>query len=242
MTKVKVLVVPGTSETHEGDTSTVVSGLLKNVTDQLDPAIFESVWFPYDASYGYPEPYGDSRDQAVDAVVDYIVARPDDEFVLLGYSQGAVVVGDAANRLKLTNAVKILGVCAVADGLRHAGQGRKTPGYGIAGQRWIDNTRWPVWQIVADGDPICNLPKNNPLRPLAGITEFMGMDLRRWMLDLQRKLNSGGIQPWNFLDMQSWIMGAAYLRGYLWDGKHTRAYVLDGHTDEAAALIKTVRI
>ena len=241
MAKVKVLCLPGTSETHEGDTSTVASGMLKNITDQLDPAIFEIVWFPYDASYGYPETYGDSRDQAVEAVFEYVLARPGDEFVLLGYSQGAVIVGDVSNLLLNTGA-KVLGVCAVADGIRHAGQGRKTPGYGIAGQRWIYDTKWPVWQIVADGDPICNLPKNNPLRPLAGITEYMSKDLRRWFLDLQRKLTVGGIQPWNFLDMQSWIMGAAYLRGYLWDKRHTDHYVWDGHCDEAAALIKTVRM
>src|SRR6478735_1821510 len=97
MAKIKVLCVPGTSETHKGDTSTAVSGMIKNITDQLDPEIFEPIWFPYDASYGYPEPYGDSRDQAVEAVFEYVLARPGDEFVLIGYSQGTVIVGDVSN-------------------------------------------------------------------------------------------------------------------------------------------------
>lgn len=236
---ITVLCLPGTSETDLSDVDTTPSGMLKNITDLLDPARFTAVELPYNASYGYPEPYGDSRDQAVNAVVDWCIAH-DGPIVLLGYSQGAVVCGDAANRLRQNAAVELVGVALLADGCRHRDQGRKTNGYGIAGERYVFDDRYPVWQIVADGDPICNLPKDNALRWIADATEYMGRDLRKWFQNMLKKAQARQFQEWNGLNLASWIWAIGYARGYLVDGRHTWHYVADGHCAELAALINTL--
>lgn len=237
---ITVLILPGTGETSETDVDTTPSGMSKNVTDQLDPARFVGVELPYAASYGYPDPYGDSRDQAVDAVIAYVEAHPDDKFILLGYSQGAAVVGRASNLLRKAGNTQILGVGLIADPERHRDQGRRTNGYGIVGERYVTDDRWPVWTMVADGDPICNLPHDNALRWVADMSEFMGRDLRRWVLTAANKAAARAFQEWNGLNPAAWFGAIEYGKNYLFKGRHTIAYVKDGHCDELAAYINTV--
>lgn len=237
---ITVLCLPGTSETSLDDVDTTPSGMCKNVTDQLDPARFTCVELPYSASYGYPDAYGDSRDQAVAAVLEYVADHPTEKIVLLGYSQGAVVVGRASNLLRKAGNTQIVGVGLIADGERHRDQGRRTNGYGIVKERYVTDDRWPVWTMVADGDPICNLPKDNALRWIGDMSEFMGRDLRRWFLDLSMKTTSRGFQEWNGLNPAAWFGAVEYAQNYLTRGRHTVAYVKDGHCDELAAYINTV--
>ncbi|NKS98747.1 PE-PPE domain-containing protein [Rhodococcus hoagii] len=132
MSRGTVLVVEGTG----------VSTLLEAVTDRLDPELWDHQIVDYPAEYGMAGSYAASRDIGTANLVDAIAAQKARPVALLGYSQGAQIVGDTAELVASTGYDPLADVRAVAlvsDPMRPAGKsiGGLGTGYGIAGQRDI---------------------------------------------------------------------------------------------------------
>lgn len=237
---IDVLVVGGTGESFPGDTRTEVTGLLKNITDQLDPTRFRPIWVNYPASYGHPMSYAASKAVGKANLTRAIEDTPNPA-ILIGYSQGACIVGDLAAELHKHPHLDVRGVGLVADPERHEGQyfGPRPGGYGVAGSRFVDNTDRPVWSVAAMGDTISALPVGNPIRMIADLTAFMDFtDPTEWGRQLLERAKAGQWQHWwDWRNWRTWAGAIAYARGYLIDGRHTTAYINDGHLDRLAAAI-----
>lgn len=223
-----VVCLGGTSETFSGDTRLVppLGSMLEAVT-RLLPDSWPKVWVPYPAVYAQgPGGYGASVEAGVLAAARAVDAA-EGRVYLLGFSQGATSAGNLARRIQLGQfpALSLSGVGLIADPLRHRSQGfpGQTSGYGIGGERWIDPGLFPVWQAAAPGDPICRLPAGNALRSLADLSEFYApghADV--WIADLRAKLEAGRFQRWwDLRGLLAYSSAAAWLRGYLFDGRHT---------------------
>ena len=224
---ITVLVCGGTSETGSWDTRTDVPGMLADSAKRLDSR-FRAQWVPYPAVYGTSMPYDESVRLGAGALlsqIDQLIGAP---FVLWGYSQGCDVVRQALALLE--PGADCLGVGMLADPGRHpdqwAGMARKPEGYGIRGAFRIDNSRFPVWSLSAQGDPISSLPAGNPLRLIADLTDMMGLagpaQRLAWFADMVAKITAGQLQPWWTADhWRDWGGALAFARGYVIDGRHT---------------------
>jgi hypothetical protein len=96
--------------------------------------------------------------------------------------------------------------------------------------------------MAATGDPIAALPVGNPLRTLADGTEFMSANLPDWFnRTLEQAKKQQWQRWWDLRNWQSWSGAVAYARGYLYDQRHTTAYVADGHLQLLAAEVGKVR-
>lgn len=239
---IDVLVVGGTGESFPRDTRTEVTGLLKVVTDQLDSTRFRSIWVGYPAEYGFGHSYAGSKYHGKRNLIRAIERTPNPA-IILGYSQGACIVGDLAAELHLHPQLDVRGVALVADPERRQGQvyGPDPGGYGVAGNRLVAPS-CPVWSVAAWGDPICALPPGNPIRSIADLTEFMDFgDPLDWGRHLLQRAKAGKWQRWwSIRNWRTWLGAIAWARGYLIDGRHTSAYVRDGHLDRLAAAINAV--
>lgn len=237
---ITVLVVGGTGESYPGDRRTEVSGLMKRVTDQLDPTRFVSQWVGYPAEYGVGMSYAESKEIGKRNLIKAIEDCPN-VVIIKGYSQGAAIVGDLAAELHLYPHLEVCGVGLVADPERHPMQcfGPNPLGYGVAGKRLIREADRPVWSVAAMGDTICALPPGNPIRTIADLTEFMDFtDPIAWG---HRILKRAKWQRWwDWRNWKTWAGAIAYARGYLFDNRHVMAYVWDGHLDRLAAAINAV--
>ena len=233
------IAVPGTSESHPGDTRTEMPdpsvSMLTNVTDHLDPDIFLPGRFVgYPAAYGDPMSYEESVAEGIDNLeqVVYQAMQDDQKMVLLGYSQGATIVrrylaavatgvyGDPA----MFHGV-ILGAGCVADPYRPKGNclGIDPGGFGLAGK----TTVWPdgfLYEVAATRDPICAAPENSYLRTVADFTGYMTTDpsqLILWMQAMITTLRDVGWQNANLDWGQFWLTGQRvneavdYAGGYL---------------------------
>jgi hypothetical protein len=246
---ITVLVVGGTSESHPGDARTEVSGLLKNVTDQLSREFFTCRWVPYPAQYATGMAYADSKAAAIKALL-ILTRQTEGPVVWLGYSQGADAVGDAANLLNvpqyedIRRKVRFVGL--VADPSRSVLQYCPKPPYpkgcyGIAGERLV-TADVPVWSLAATGDAIASLPAGNPLRTLADGTEFMSGDTMEWFNRQKDHATEQRWQRWwDIRNWQTWGGALAYAKGYIFDGRHTLAYTEDHHLDILAAELAKLR-
>ena len=201
---VQVLAIPGTWESSRTDDplnpGQFPIALLLRVTrplqEQFGPDRVQTYTVPYTAQFHNPfaadkqMSYNDSRAEgtraAVQALTDMNAKCPLTSYVLIGFSQGAVIAGDIAsdigNGRGPVDADLVLGVTLIADGRRQTGEGTDigpTPpgqgaeitlhevpmlaGLGLAmtGERpggfGLLNDR--TNQICASGDLICAAPQ-----------------------------------------------------------------------------------
>ena len=142
---VNMIAIPGTWESSPTDDpfnpTQFPIALLRNVTgpitDQFGRDRVEVYTVPYPAQFHNPlsadkqMSYNDSRAEGTRAAVQAMTAMNDrcplTSFVLVGFSQGAVIAGDMAsdigNGRGPVDEDLVLGVTLIADGRRHPGEG-----------------------------------------------------------------------------------------------------------------------
>ncbi|WP_330178688.1 PE-PPE domain-containing protein [Nocardia sp. NBC_01503] len=225
---IDVLMLPGTFCPHGSD------NISEEFLRDLDPARFSTRIVDYPAEYGSPGTYYDSRVAGREALLNAIGESPND-VVIGGYSQGAQIAGDVAAEVSSGQhpELRVRGAALIADPSRPRGRcvGGDPGGWGIAGER---DTGMPTWWAAATGDPITALPAGNPLRTLADMTEFYSLSsseaAARWARHMLDTALARNLQPWWNLDhWQDWGGAVAWMKGYLTDGRHTTAYLAEGH-------------
>lgn len=196
--KITVLAVGGTGESSPQDTSTRVSGLLAGVTDQLDSR-FASRWVPYPASYG-PAPSADgmSYRESVELGVAHLratIAATAGPLMLIGYSQGAVVIRELLAQVPFPGSQRVRGVGFVADPHQPPGVVPGCDGWGVAGEgpalpEWI-----PAFWVGTPDDMICNARPDSLVRDIADLTGDLSLPrLRRWPASALAAVRSGRLQ------------------------------------------------
>lgn len=199
---ITVLAVGGTGESYSGDARGRVSGLLSAVTDALDDR-FDARWVGYPASYG-PATHTDGMSFA-DSVAEgagnlaTAMAATTGPVVLVGYSQGAVVirrwltvVGPAAEaRLR----ERVLAVGLVADPHQPPGVVDGCAGWGVAGPGPDLPSGLPVYWVGAAKDMICNAGSDSLLRDVADLTAVMSLTAPRlWVRQMWATLRANAFQ------------------------------------------------
>ncbi|WP_051179735.1 PE-PPE domain-containing protein [Nocardia concava] len=216
--------------------------------EHLDPARFRFRAVPYPATYGGVDmPYAESRAIGRKALIDAIDRSPYPA-VIGGYSQGAGIAGDLAAEIGrgLHPQLDVRACALVADPLRPRGDYGFYPGawlssgYGISGERHIFGL--PTSWAANEGDPITALPAGNPLRSVADLTAWWSLrspeDAERWAQDLLERAKRGAWQRWwSPENWRTWSGAIAYMRGYLFDGRHGLDYVRLGHCERLAMAI-----
>lgn len=199
---VQVVSVPGTWESSATDDpynpTANPASLMLNITRplqaQFDPSRADIYTVPYVAQFSNPiafppdgqESYNNSRAAGTAAATDILTRRhaecPLTSYVLVGFSQGAVIAGDIAHSIGVGNgpvpADLVLGVGLIADGRRDpsaaknigppvAGVGAELsldglmlPGITMTGARegGFGDVRDRTVQICAPSDGICDAP------------------------------------------------------------------------------------
>lgn len=209
--------------------------------EHLDPARFRFRAVQYPAAYGgVAMPYAESRAVGRKALRDAIAAT-DNPVVIGGYSQGAGIAGDFAAYIGSTTG-QIRACALIADPLRPRDALSTYPadGYGISGERPVLGL--PTFWAANEGDPITALPAGNPLRGIADMTEWWSLSgtaaTVQWGAHLLEKAKAGAWQRWwSPENWRTWGGAIAYMRGYLFDGRHTDDYVRLGHCERLAAAI-----
>ena len=198
-----MLAVGGTGESHPGDTRRHVTGLLAQVTRELDDR-FRSRWVGYPASYGpTPDPTGPSFTESVAQGVrnlDAVFAGTPGPIMLIGYSQGAVVIRhwlhDRAARPDDGGALaRILAVGFVADPHQPPGVVRGCDGWGVAGPGPELPPDLDAWWVGAPDDVICNATADSLIRDIADLTAAMAFRRpTRWLQQMWTTLRANAFQ------------------------------------------------
>lgn len=189
MSRGTVLVVEGTG----------ISSLLESVTDHLDPDLWDCQLVDYPAEYGNVRSYAKSREIGTLNLLDAAARLDGRPIAMLGYSQGAQIVGDLAKLVAESGADPLFDLRAVglvADPMRPAGKSILDlgTGYGIAGQRDIVGD-FPVFWAANPLDAITCATHDAMLRTVADLTEYMAIDdVLGWALDVFTKLDTLGWQ------------------------------------------------
>lgn len=200
-TKLTVLAVGGTGESYDGDRRSRVSGLLAGVVACLDDR-FESRWVVYPASYGpVPQSGGVSYRRSVEIGEANLVAALDDcdgPVMLIGYSQGAVVIRHALHAMARRGGGglrRIWGVGFIADPHQPPGVVPGCDGWGVAGPGVSLPVGLDVHWVGTPEDMICNAGPDSLLRDVADLTSEMGF--RRpveWLRQLWGLLRDNAFQ------------------------------------------------
>ncbi|MYR05979.1 PE-PPE domain-containing protein [Gordonia sp. SID5947] len=192
---VTVLAVGGTGESFDGDRRRDVTGMLRGVTDCLDDR-FDCRWVGYPASYG-PAPHigGISYRRSLDTgarALHAALQQSEGPVVLIGYSQGAVVIRAALHELEdAADPVldRVLAVGFVADPHQPPGVVPGCSGWGVAGQGPTLPATVPVHWVGTPEDMICNATADSFLRDVADLTAGFAVGrVRSWLS-----------QTWNIL-------------------------------------------
>ncbi|MGW4240985.1 alpha/beta fold hydrolase [Nocardia sp. NPDC004722] len=207
---------------------------------RLDAELFNYRYVPYPATYGGRDlPYALSVQQGRAALIEAIAEAPN-PVLLAGYSQGAGIAGDVAAEYGSDpmRGLEVVGAALIADPKRPEGWGSSgIDGSGISGARPISTM--PVWWAVADRDPITALPAGSALRSMADFTAYWNMSslesFARWgqaIIDtaVQRRYQRWW-SPANWRETSEVLSQA---NAYLFEGRHTTAYVAEGHCERMA--------
>lgn len=234
---VTVLAVGGTGESFDGDTRTEVTGMLAAVTDELDDR-FRCRWVPYPASYGpSPRLAGDDYQTSVAVGVRALraamatarAADPAGALMLIGYSQGAVVIrtlladASAASEKALLDSVAAVGF--VADPHQPPGVVAGCDGWGVAGPGPALPSSIPACWVGTPGDVICNASPDSLIRDLADLSAvFSVRGLGRWAGEVYTRVRAAELQnaaltaisprQWR-TDLGRLAVAAREVRGYL---------------------------
>ncbi|AYF77155.1 PE-PPE domain-containing protein [Nocardia yunnanensis] len=209
--------------------------------DTLDPNRFQARHIPYPADYGQQVTYAASVAAGRVALINAIEASPN-PVILAGYSQGAGIAGDIARDWGYGTYphLDIRGAALIADPSRPAGLNTTGPdpgGYGISGERRIDGM--PVLWAAAVGDPITALPEGSALRTIADLSAYWTLkDPVVWARSVIDVASQNRAQRWwNIKNWASWtgVIREAY--SYLQGGRHTDAYVTEGHSVRLAEAV-----
>ncbi|WP_188586316.1 PE-PPE domain-containing protein [Gordonia jinhuaensis] len=249
MSVVTVLVVGGTGEARADDDAGTVRGMLAHVVGELDHR-FRGVWVPYPASYGpVPERDGVSYRTSVHAGVTALhasMAAARGPVILLGYSQGAVVVREFLGTLSATRSPDgpvswgqshLIGAGFVADPHQPVGVVSGCDGAGIAGPGPEVPVGLPTLWIAHRDDMICNASRDSLLRDVADLTGWLSLaDLGGWLCEMWNTLRRNSFQnaartsvtpaQW-WRDLRRVRIAVCEVLGYLpaflmWAGLHIR--------------------
>ena len=198
MAVVTVLFVGGTGESYPEDSRDRVGGLLSRVACRLD-ARFDCRWVGYPASYGpVPDLSGMSYLDSVHEGVANLRARLDataGPVMLVGYSQGAVVIRNMLAGLENPGTGTVVAVGFVADPHQPPGAVRGCDGFGLAGEGAPMPGDIPVIWIADPADVICNASGDSLLRDFADLTAAMSIrDVRGWTRHLWEVLSRNNFQ------------------------------------------------
>ncbi|GAA4405114.1 PE-PPE domain-containing protein [Tsukamurella soli] len=178
--RVTVLAVGGTGESYDGDARTEVGGMLGYVTRELDDR-FIARWVGYPASYGpVPARSGISYADSVALGVANLLAaldQADGPVVLIGYSQGAVVIRRVLGAIA-DGAVAhpgLLAVGLISDPHQPVGADPRCGGYGVAGPGPYVPESLPVLWVSHPEDVICNASGDSLVRDLADATASLSL-------------------------------------------------------------------
>lgn len=242
-----VIACGGIGESGPDDRSFEVKGMLKNVTDKLDPLKFESQWCPWEASYG-PVPkldgddYDDSLERGIERLVTAIRQCPND-VVGLGYSAGATLWGRLLELMEegYYRDISVVGVAFIAHPERREGDSCNNvgTGWGIGGE-WLGGPdKIPTFEIADPADVICCCPTNSPLRTFADQTSSMSfLDIHGWAVDLRDRLINNRwqavkIEWWNPVAVfRQYTQAANDILGYAARGDHVSYHkrIMPGET------------
>lgn len=249
MTNMTVLAIGGTGESHPDDHRTVVTGLLRNVTDDLDDR-FTTRWVGYPASYGPVAVGGLSYRQSTRSGVRRLIAairHAEGPVALIGYSQGCSVIREllgliAAGTISMPT-VRVAGL--ISDPQQPAGVVDGCEGRGVAGDGPAVPSSVRVLWIGHPRDMICNASDDSYIRDIADITRWMSFRTPKlWLRQLWALLRSNGFQnaaktrltPSQWAkDVRRLRTAATELSGYLprtliWHGMHVANPSGDRHT------------
>lgn len=246
-----VITVRGTGEPHRG-----TNNMLTLVTGKLDPDRFRFLDdCDYPASVGMANQNGDilgpSENDSVNAGITNLAAliRGTPNTVgLLGYSLGAEVVSRFLEMKAqgLYEDCEIAWAGFVASPNRAPGESLDlgSIGYGINGAHgpWPD---LPTFTAANPADGITSCPDHSPLRAVSGVMSgFSFATWGGWSMNLVDRLLEHQFRPEVEIDpvaeMKADYNAAALVRGYLFDGQHTREYVEGGYCDRLAAAINGI--
>lgn len=238
MRHMTVLAVGGTGESHPDDHRTEVTGLLRHVTDALDPR-FTTRWVGYPASYGPVAAGGLSYRQSTQVGVRRLItALRDTEgpIALIGYSQGSSVVREVLG-LMASGELTVPSVVAaglISDPQQPEGVIPGCRGRGVAGV----GPAWPAAvQVMWIGHPhdmICNASDDSFIRDIADLTRWMSFRTTKlWRHDLWELTRTNSFQnaAKTRLSPRQWVRDARRLRvaarelaGYLPSSLTWRSY------------------
>jgi len=112
-------------------------------------------------------------------------------------------------------------------------------GYGILGQRQVSGV--PTYWAAAIGDSITALSAGSPLRGVAEVTDYWSLAspvaFMQWGKALVDSAERRGIRRWFTKSGQEPADTMGWTRGYLADGRHSKAYVTEGHCERLADTI-----
>lgn len=177
---ITVLFVPGTFEPVSRDGYPV--GLLRKVADLLPRDRFVCKQVSYPMSYGNPMSYDDSVSVGCEHTTSAI--REDvNPVVLIGYSQGAVIVARVAAEIRDGRHpdLDVRMVVTVANPERAEREGvNNIAGSGIAGARSLARCPFPVVQLALPDDAITSASRDSLWRTVADLSAYMSGDLKEW--------------------------------------------------------------
>ncbi|CAM3843810.1 cutinase family protein [Smaragdicoccus niigatensis] len=218
---VQVISIPGTWESRADDDPynphSNPRALLLNVTgplgQQFNGSRADVYTVPYVAQFSNPvaippdgqDSYNKSRSEGTARAVDMMSKRshecPLTNYVLMGFSQGAVIAGDIAAKIGAGDGPidpdRVLGVALIADGRRVPGQanavgadpagvgaevslnGLRVPGITMTGPRdgGFGKIADRVYSVCNPSDGICNAPRQpfNPSKIAENLAALAGM-------------------------------------------------------------------
>lgn len=165
-----------------------------------------------------------SRTEVKRAVLQAVADTPNPA-VLLGYSGGALAVGDAAAEIAAGQHpdLYVRAVGLVSDPAQPRGQA--TQRWGITGSRTVGDSLPTMWAYDTR-DPICCTPEYSPLRTLADqLSGYSVEHLDSWAADLLDRLFTGRWQP----SAVDWLHPLRTWRRYQQALIQARFYLEGGH-------------
>lgn len=218
----RVITVPGIGEAPSMDGKPV--GTLKYFTDALPANRFIGNHFNWTNSYGpvpvWNSPAYDKNLIAGTEALKNVIKASKEKVVLTGYSGGAHLASLAA-----VDSTNLAAIVLFSNPSRRTGDSI-APHYGITGQHGPFPIV-PFYDVANPADVICCCPQNSPLRDFADLSgHFSLVDPISWGQEMYSATLSGKEQgAFPHAKLNDWLEALAYVRGYLFDGQHTRWYL-----------------